>query len=252
MDGGNEEAESINEEAEPMDVDVPLEHEDTGGDADVIGTNEGGVNTPSETSSASSKQPKEALQSVKRKSDTVETNTRFKRKIVSPEELERWRNCYPPGNNLFQSTAAKTGISGFHLMQTKYKDAVNIVAAKEFIQKPTWKSTKRLADEQDDQKTVNGYRSMLGAAVRVLFAQMSVSKGIDTFDEKAIAAMLKELTQLDQGAVPGKSVTVPIDPKTLTAEDKKKALNAVNLVEEKRDGKLKGELVLTAASRDDI
>ena len=62
---------------------------------------------------------------------------------------------------------------------------------------------------------------MIGASVRILFAQMLVSKGVDIFGEKAITAMLKELTQLDQGAVPGKPVTVPIDPDNLTVEDKK-------------------------------
>ena len=57
-----------------------------------------------------------------------------------------------------------------------------------------------------------------------------------------MAAVIKEFTQLDKGAVPSqnKPVVIPIDPKTLTPEDKKKALNAVNLIEEKRDGRIKG------------
>lgn len=50
------------QEAEPMDVDVPLVHEATGGDVDMIGTNEGGINASSETSSDSSEQQKEPLQ----------------------------------------------------------------------------------------------------------------------------------------------------------------------------------------------
>ena len=45
-----------------------------------------------------------------------------------------------------------------------------------------------------------------------------------------------------EGAVPeqNKPVVEPIDPKTLSFQDKKKALDAVNLIEEKRDGRIKG------------
>ena len=38
----------------------------------------------------------------------------------------------------------------------------------------------------------------------------------------------------------GKPATVPIDLESLTVDDKKKALNAVNLVEEKRDRRIEG------------
>ena len=45
--------------------------------------------------------------------------------------------------------------------------------------------------------------------------------------------MIKEFTQLDEGAVPGKSIVVPTDANTLTDIEKKKALPAVNLIKEK-------------------
>ena len=71
---------------------------------------------------------------------------------------------------------------------------------------------------------------------------MSASKGIKKFGEKGLAAVIKEFTQLNEGAVPlqHKPVVVPIDPNTLSKEDKQKAMNAVNLIEEKRDGRIKG------------
>ena len=71
---------------------------------------------------------------------------------------------------------------------------------------------------------------------------MSASKGIKKFGEKGLAAVIKEFTQLNKGAVPSKHkpVVVPIDPNTLSKEDKQKAMNAVNLIEEKRDGRIKG------------
>ena len=64
---------------------------------------------------------------------------------------------------------------------------------------------------------------------------MSANKGFKVFGERALAVMIKELKQLNDGAVPGKPVVIPIDNNVLTAEDKRKALDAVNIIEEKRD-----------------
>ena len=53
--------------------------------------------------------------------------------------------------------------------------------------------------------------------------------------------MIKEFTQLNEGAVPGNPVVRPINANTLTLSDKKKAIPAVNLIKEKHDGVLKGK-----------
>jgi len=45
----------------------------------------------------------------------------------------------------------------------------------------------------------------------------------------AVAAIYKVYKQLNEGAVPGKPVFGPIDPDTLTSEQKKQALEAMNL-----------------------
>jgi len=65
--------------------------------------------------------------------------------------------------------------------------------------------------------------------------QMQAKVGIKKHGEKAISAMFKELKQLDQGAVPelNNRVVCPIDPSTLTDEEKRKALYAVNVIKEK-------------------
>ena len=76
--------------------------------------------------------------------------------------------------------------------------------------------------------------------VDVMFTQMSAKRGIKMFKERAVAAMIKELTQLDRGAIDGKPVVIPIDPVLLTQENKKHALEAVHLIKEKRGGDLKG------------
>ena len=69
---------------------------------------------------------------------------------------------------------------------------------------------------------------------------MTAKKGFKRFGAKAFAAMIKEFTQLNEGAVPGKPVVVPTDSNSLTALEKSKALRAVNLIKEKWNGDIKG------------
>ena len=89
--------------------------------------------------------------------------------------------------------------------------------------------------EQKDQKM----QGMMQRAVGILFASMSFNKGLKKHGDVALANLLKELTQLDQGAVPGKPVCIPICPSEITDEQKKQALDAVVLLEEKRNGDTK-------------
>ena len=71
-------------------------------------------------------------------------------------------------------------------------------------------------------------------------AQVPMEKGIKMYGERAIAAMVKELKQLNDGAMPGKPVIGPIHPSKLSETSKKKAMNAVNLIKEKRNAEIKG------------
>ena len=76
--------------------------------------------------------------------------------------------------------------------------------------------------------------------MHVLLTQMSAYKGIKKHGQVAIAALFKELKQLDRGVLEGNPVVVPQNPDVLTPEEKKRALEAVNLIKEKRDGDIKG------------
>ena len=78
---------------------------------------------------------------------------------------------------------------------------------------------------------------------------MSAAKGISMFGERAVAAMIKELKQLDEGPMPGKRAVVPIDPDTLSKDEKSRALEAVNLIKEKRDGRIKGRTCANGANQ---
>ena len=73
-----------------------------------------------------------------------------------------------------------------------------------------------------------------------MFTQMQAKSGIEKFGEEAVSALMKEFKQLDQGSIPGKRVVCPVNPSTLTSTERKRALNAVTLIKQKRDGSLKG------------
>ena len=68
-----------------------------------------------------------------------------------------------------------------------------------------------------------------------MMTQMTASAGIKKHGDKAVEALLEEFCQLDD-----KSVFKPLDAASLTGEQKKEALRAINLIKEKRCGRLKG------------
>ena len=74
----------------------------------------------------------------------------------------------------------------------------------------------------------------------VTISNMSAHKGIKLFGEKAVAAMMKELKQLNNGVIPGNPLIKPIPFDELTDKDKEESLEAVNLIARKRSGKIKG------------
>ena len=89
----------------------------------------------------------------------------------------------------------------------------------------------------DNQNDMNNFQA---AAHNVMFTQMNAKKGIKQFGERAVAAIFKEFRQMDKGPMPGKPVFGPQDASKMTPLEKKKTLEAVNLVKEKRDGSIKG------------
>ena len=80
---------------------------------------------------------------------------------------------------------------------------------------------------------------------------MTARVGIKKHGEVAIATMFKELKQLNKGAVAelNHPVIKPINPKTITEEERKRALNAVNLIKEKRDGSIKGRTCIDGSQQ---
>ena len=101
----------------------------------------------------------------------------------------------------------------------------------------------------NENNTIN-QQTLLHKAINIIFTmkqegpkpspQMSAYKGIKEYGELAVAAMVKEFNQLVHGAFPGKPVVEAIDSSELTEEDKKTALDAVNLIKVKKNGVVKG------------
>lgn len=69
--------------------------------------------------------------------------------------------------------------------------------------------------------------------MNIVFTQISTTQGIKKYGEKAIAAIFKELKQLNDGAMPDKPVVEAISFIDLSHKDKDKAVKIVNLIKEK-------------------
>ena len=142
--------------------------------------------------------------------------------------------------------------SGVDRLEMKFGGKTYDEAKSQFTQKKQslamkrWSNRKRLrhavqllrrARCKNDTTTANEWMNI---AIKVMFTQMSAKRGIKLFGEEAIAAIYKEYKQLDEGAKKGNPVVSPTPSDTLTDEDKRQALDAVNLIKQKRCGKIKG------------
>jgi hypothetical protein len=90
----------------------------------------------------------------------------------------------------------------------------------------------------DQRNEVTSADDCYNITVNVVFTQMSATKGIKIYGERALTAMFTEYEQLEN-----LEVFQAVNPDNLTQEDKRKALRAINLIKEKRSGKIKGRAV---------
>ena len=103
-------------------------------------------------------------------------------------------------------------------------------------------STSYIEESENDHIQCFQINDSYEKALHVMFTQISTHKGIELFGERAIAAMMKELKQLNDGVIPGNLVIQPIPFIELSNQDKKEALEAVNIIAEKHIGKIKGRM----------
>ena len=101
-------------------------------------------------------------------------------------------------------------------------------------------ATQFLTTKVKKEKKAFLYKTGMSKCMDICFAQMPAAKGIKEIGERAVSAMLREFAQLMEGAVEGKPAVDEISPESLTKEDKKRVLDAVNLIDLKRYGRVKG------------
>ena len=83
-------------------------------------------------------------------------------------------------------------------------------------------------------------------------SQMSANAGIKKFGDRALAAVVNEYKQLNEGVMPGKPVFGRINHGDTTIEERKRALEAVNLIKKKRCGKIKGRTCADGSKQNGI
>jgi hypothetical protein len=113
----------------------------------------------------------------------------------------------------------------------------------------------RLAHQMDDPATSKSYTNpttlLQQSTSRVLTAfvltQMSAAAGIKIYGQPAVDAILKEFCQLHD-----KGVFSPHHASSLTHEQRKGSLRAVNLIKEKRTGEIKGRTCADGSVQRDL
>jgi hypothetical protein len=84
-------------------------------------------------------------------------------------------------------------------------------------------------------------------AVAYVMTQMTAKAGLKKYGQAAVVAMVQEFGQFED-----LKVYEPVDPATLTKVEKKGALRAINLIKEKRDGRLRGRTVADGRPQKDL
>eukprot|EP00957_Ditylum_brightwellii_P065118 4939305-Ditylum_brightwellii.AAC.1 len=96
------------------------------------------------------------------------------------------------------------------------------------------------ATEQIESNTSNVFEYLC----HYLFNQMSANQGIKKHGQVAVDALLKEFAQLDD-----LTVLRGIHTSLLTPTQKQEALRAINLIKEKRCGRIKGRTIADGRSQ---
>ena len=122
-------------------------------------------------------------------------------------------------------------------------DASYLMHRNEFTKKPSraqdadpQSSTSRLRDVLEKVEDSPG--ELFNYVTGFLFTQMTADKGIKRYGQVAIDALFKEFAQLND-----LSVFTPMKANKLSKEEKKDSLASINLIKEKRCGKIKGRSV---------
>ena len=122
---------------------------------------------------------------------------------------------------------------------TSKKGGANSVRATNWAT-PLGKAVAHIEKKESEMKMKQGidHHKMVGHVVEILMTQMTAKQGVKEFGDRAVEAIIKEFTQLNE-----KNVFEPKHFESLTMEDRKKALRSITLIKEKRCGRVKGRTV---------
>ena len=99
--------------------------------------------------------------------------------------------------------------------------------------------------KQKDLLFIRGNNSFMSVAMNILFmhiskhAQILEKDGTRCFSDRSIADINIKYKQFNAGAMPGNAVFGCTEARNITVEEKKQALDAVNLINKQLCGKLK-------------
>ena len=170
--------------------------------------------------------------------DTNETDVNAENEIPMAEDSIQPRRSARSNKGMISRMAMDYG--GKDYRSYVAKQYTQIVQDKASLRKTRRALVTDLMNAGRNSRRTQSQFFQMAVKTTFLTAQMSAKKGIKQFGDRAIAAMVKEFTQLDQGAFPGKPVVCPIDADSITEQEMKMAMEAVSLIKEKRNGVLKG------------
>ena len=93
------------------------------------------------------------------------------------------------------------------------------------------------SENNGDQERIM-YDAGTAPVIGVVLQQMHINKGLKRFGERARTAGMKEMNQVHE-----REAVVPVNFESLNEEEKEKIIDSLLLIEEKRDGKIKGRIV---------
>jgi len=194
------------------------------------------VNDAQENRSVSIEKPSEENRSVSTASESGDTTVRVNR--IDKVSLEHEINKY----NL-RKRMKKTKDDNFNKQHYSY---LNFITSTRGRNKCKKKIEKKLYEQEAKKEIVKVRRNqrycrnkLHRSIVGTCMTQMSAQKGIKVYGRRALTAMAREYSQLDD-----LSVFRPHHRNELSKEQRESTLNVIDLIKEKRCGKIKGRTVV--------
>ena len=104
--------------------------------------------------------------------------------------------------------------------------------------------------ETTSKQMITMWLPIVRKLVHAIMTQMSCKQGFKKYGKRAMASMFNELRQLHVGAMEGKPVVEPVAWEDTTEEQRREALEAVELIQLNRLGTLKSRICANEKNRD--